>query len=101
LYRRTCNSSPSVDIGVLPAGAWSGRGAAEIDQVLGDERPIAVDDEWLQFPVLGSIPAKPYDMGRLAVSSIMSELRQLWAKALIDEELHSLSCVAECGDRRE
>ncbi len=88
-------------VGVLPTGAWSGRRTAEIDRVLGDERPIAVDDEGLQFPVLGASPAEPCDMGRLAVSFVMSELRQFRTKALIDEELHSLSCVAACGDRRE
>jgi len=29
-------------VGLLPAGAGSGRGAAEIDRVLSDERPIAM-----------------------------------------------------------
>jgi hypothetical protein len=53
--------------------------ATKIDAVLGDERPIAVEDNGLEFPVLPPALANPSDMRSFCMTPPLSELGQFVA----------------------
>jgi hypothetical protein len=64
-------------------------GATEIDRVLGDERPITVEDDGQQLPILDADLADPADMGAFRISAISGKLGKLLAEAFVDQQLHA------------
>ena len=62
-------------IRILPSGARRVEWATKVDAIPGDERPIAIDDDGFQFPVLPPALANPGDMRRFCMTSPLSECR--------------------------
>ncbi len=77
------------DAGVLPLRARPICRPAEIDRVLGDEGPVAGEDNRLQLSVLAAGKTQPDHMRGFAVAAPLRQLGEVRAEALVHEELHA------------
>lgn len=89
-----------LDTRVLSFGTRSIARATKIDAVSRDERPIAIEDDAFQLPVLPSTFADLSDMRSLSVTSSLSQLGKLLAEAFIHEQLHDFSFDEACDGWR-
>ena len=69
------------------AAVW----AAKIDAVLGDERPIAVENDGLQLPIFSAALTNPNDMRSFSMTPLPSKLNQFLAQTFVHEQLHEAS----------
>ena len=91
--RRTIQTyQPSMDRDVCILASRTGRirRTAKIYAVFGYERPVSVENDLLQLPVLPTPFSDPGHMRRLVMAALLSTFRQFRAQALVDQEFHAV-----------
>ena len=72
------------DAGILPFRTGPVGRTSEINGIFGDECPVAIEDEWLELPILQSSAAQPDDVAGFAEPPGVGELCQFRAQTFVD-----------------
>jgi len=75
------------NIRILSFGARLSGRPSEIATVPSDERPVLLQNEPLQFPILPASLTQPRHMGALGEASVAGESRQVGAETFVDQKL--------------
>lgn len=78
------------DISVLSSRSWLVGRPPEVSTIVGDERPVAIDNNLLQFPIFEARFADPDNVRTLHKATADCEFYKLWAQAFIDKKCQQL-----------